>query len=129
VHENLFNFYNLFTMPRRRRPDIGPRNQSNVRRGTSLSNCTDEQRAIGNDNSFIGISELRYRMTENRSLDRMLKDLCDNHNNFGGAIILKVRCFSSDSSDYSPINCCGRTKRMDKIMKLVAARKDTLIDN
>jgi hypothetical protein len=45
-------------MPRRRRGDIGRRSQSNVRRATS------------NENSRIGMSELRLRVTDNEA-DRL----------------------------------------------------------
>jgi hypothetical protein len=57
-------------MPRRRRGDIGRRSQSNVRRATSRANHADEQRAADNENSRIGLSELRLRVTDNEA-DRL----------------------------------------------------------
>lgn len=55
----------FITMPRRGRGDIGRRSQSNARRATSRANRTDDQRATDNENSRIGMSELRSRATEN----------------------------------------------------------------
>ena len=52
-------------MPRRRRPDLGRRSQSNVRIDTSRANRTDGQRETDNENSRIGMSELRSRVSEN----------------------------------------------------------------
>lgn len=40
-------------MPRRRRPDLGRRSQSNVRRATSRANRTDDQ--IDQENSHIAL--------------------------------------------------------------------------
>ncbi|KAG8265395.1 hypothetical protein J6590_095677 [Homalodisca vitripennis] len=40
-------------MPRRKRPNIGRRSRSNVRRATSRANCTDDQQETDNDNSRI----------------------------------------------------------------------------
>jgi hypothetical protein len=55
----------LFTIPRRRWPDLGCRSQSNLQRTTSCVNRTDEQRDIEYDNSRIGKSELHSRVIEN----------------------------------------------------------------
>ena len=98
-------------MPRRRRPDLGPRRQSNVQRATSCVNRTDEQQDIENDNSRIGMLELRHRMAENRSLealDRTLKDLCDNQNIFGGELILLSHDFHQlfQSTVADELNTC-----------------------
>ena len=59
-------------MPRRRRSEnLGRRSQSNVQRASSRANRTDDQRATGNENSRIGMSELRSKITENeRQVDR-----------------------------------------------------------
>lgn len=53
-------------MPRRRTANIGRRSQSNVRRATSRANRTNDQRATDNDNSRIGMSELRLRQQRAR---------------------------------------------------------------
>lgn len=52
-------------MPRRRRPDLGRRSQSNVQRHTSRANRTDDQRERDNENNRIRMSELRSRVSEN----------------------------------------------------------------
>jgi hypothetical protein len=52
-------------MGSRRRPDLGHRRQSNVRRAMSRANCTDEQQDTDNADSRIGMSELCSRMIEN----------------------------------------------------------------
>lgn len=52
-------------MPRRRRPDLGRRSQSNVRRATLRANRTDVQQETDNANSRIGMPELRSRVTGN----------------------------------------------------------------
>lgn len=52
-------------MPRKKRADLGRRSHSNVRRAISRANRTDAQRAIDNDNSRVGMSELRLRNTDN----------------------------------------------------------------
>ncbi|PSN52465.1 hypothetical protein C0J52_15001 [Blattella germanica] len=52
-------------MPRRRRPDLGRRSQSNVQRHTSRANGTDDQRERDNENNRIRRSELRSRVSEN----------------------------------------------------------------
>ena len=39
-----------------------------MRRATSRANRTDEKRDIENYNSRIGMSELRYKMAENKSM-------------------------------------------------------------
>lgn len=52
------------TMPKRGRANIGRRSQSNARRSTSRANRTDDQRATDNENSRIGMSQLRSRATE-----------------------------------------------------------------
>ena len=82
-------------MPRSRRPGLGRRSQSNVRRATLRANSTAELRDIQNDNSRIGMSELRYRKTNIslEALDGTLTYLCDNQNIFGGAMILLPRDF------------------------------------
>jgi hypothetical protein len=49
---------------------MGRRSQSNVRRATSRGNHADEQRAADNENSRIGMSELRLRVTDNEA-DRL----------------------------------------------------------
>lgn len=49
-------------MPRRKRPNIGRRSQSNVRRATSRANRTDDQRETDNDNSRTGMADLRSRV-------------------------------------------------------------------
>jgi len=46
-------------MPRRKRPDVGRRSQSNVRRTTSCANRIDNQRETDQENSRITMSELR----------------------------------------------------------------------
>ena len=51
-------------MPRRRRPDLGRRSQSNVQRHTSRANRTDDQRERDNENNRIRMSELRSRVSE-----------------------------------------------------------------
>ncbi|XP_063931152.1 uncharacterized protein LOC135143203 [Zophobas morio] len=51
-------------MPRRRRPDLGRRSQSNVRRATSRANRTDDQRETDQENSLIAMSELRYLVSD-----------------------------------------------------------------
>ena len=98
-------------MPRSRRPGLGRRSQSNVRRATLRANSTAELRDIQNDNSRIGMSELRYKMTENRSLeplDRTLKDHCDNQNIFGGELILLSHDFHQlfQSTVADELNTC-----------------------
>ncbi|GBP68487.1 hypothetical protein EVAR_52648_1 [Eumeta japonica] len=57
-------------MPRRRRPDLGRRSQSNVRRATSRANRTDDQRETDQENSRIAMSELRYLFSDNE-VDRL----------------------------------------------------------
>lgn len=58
-------------MPRKKRADLGRRSRSNVRRATSRANRTDDQRAIDNANSRVGMSELRSRMTDDeRQINR-----------------------------------------------------------
>ena len=52
-------------MPRRRRPDLGRRSQSNVRRATSRANRTDDQRQTDQENSRIAMSELRSSVSDN----------------------------------------------------------------
>lgn len=57
-------------MPRRRRPDLGRRSQSNVRRATSRANRTDDQRETDQENSRIAMSELRSLVSDNE-VDRL----------------------------------------------------------
>ena len=52
-------------MPRKRRPNLSRRSQSNVRRVTPRTNRIDEQRDIEYDSSRIDMSELHYRVIEN----------------------------------------------------------------
>lgn len=52
-------------MPRRRRPNVGRRSQSNVRRATSRANRTDDQRQRDQENSRIAMSELRSLVSDN----------------------------------------------------------------
>lgn len=54
----------FITMPRRR-AIIGRRSQTNAWRATSRENRTDDQREMDNENSRLGMSELRSRATEN----------------------------------------------------------------
>ncbi|KAG8328731.1 hypothetical protein J6590_102875 [Homalodisca vitripennis] len=56
----------LLTMPRRKRPNIGRRSRSNVRRDTSRANRTDDQQETDNYNSrIIGMAHLRSTVTQN----------------------------------------------------------------
>ncbi|XP_015175981.1 PREDICTED: uncharacterized protein LOC107066151 [Polistes dominula] len=57
-------------MPRRRRPDLGRRSQSNVRRATSHANRTDDQKETDQENSRIALSKLRYLVSDNE-VDRL----------------------------------------------------------
>ena len=52
-------------MPRRRRPDIGCRSQSNMRRATSRANRTYDQRDTDQENRRIAMSELRSLVSDN----------------------------------------------------------------
>ena len=45
-------------MPRRRRPGLGRRRQSNVRRAMLRVNRTNEQQDTENDNTRIGMPEI-----------------------------------------------------------------------
>ena len=54
-------------MSRRRRPDLGCRRQSNVRRAMRRANHIDEQQDTENDNSRIAMSELCSRVIENEA--------------------------------------------------------------
>ena len=63
AQEILFNFIPSYLQSRGE--DVCRRSFSNVRRTTSRVNHTDGLRDIQNDNTRIGMSELRYRMTEN----------------------------------------------------------------
>ncbi|KAG8308825.1 hypothetical protein J6590_100388 [Homalodisca vitripennis] len=54
----------LLTMPRRKRPNIGRRSRSNVRRATSRANRTDDQQETDNDNSRIGMAHLRSTVNQ-----------------------------------------------------------------
>ncbi|KAG8242707.1 hypothetical protein J6590_059951 [Homalodisca vitripennis] len=55
----------LLTTPRRKRPNIGRRSRSNVRRATSRANRTDDQQETDNDNSRIGMAHLRSTVNQN----------------------------------------------------------------
>ncbi|KAG8285525.1 hypothetical protein J6590_068907 [Homalodisca vitripennis] len=55
----------LLTMPTRKRPNIGRRSRSNVRRATSRANRTDDQQETDNDNSRIGMAHLRSTVNQN----------------------------------------------------------------
>uniref|UniRef100_A0A1B6HEE6 Uncharacterized protein n=2 Tax=Homalodisca liturata TaxID=320908 RepID=A0A1B6HEE6_9HEMI len=55
----------MLTMPRRKRPNIGRRSRSNVRRATSRANRTDDQQETDNDNSRIGMAHLRSTVNQN----------------------------------------------------------------
>ncbi|KAF7273021.1 hypothetical protein GWI33_014215 [Rhynchophorus ferrugineus] len=57
-------------MPRRRRPDLGRRSQSNVRRATSRTNRTDDQRETDQENCRVAMSELRSLESDNE-VDRL----------------------------------------------------------
>ncbi|KAG8246522.1 hypothetical protein J6590_094264 [Homalodisca vitripennis] len=52
-------------MPRRKRPNIGRRSRSNVRRATSRANRTDDRQETDNDNSRIGMAHLRSTVNQN----------------------------------------------------------------
>ena len=57
-------------MLRRRRPDIGRRNLTNVRGAISRANRTDDQSEADQENSRIAMSELRSLVSDNE-VDRL----------------------------------------------------------
>ena len=67
-------------MPRRRRPDLGRRRQSNVRLAMSRANRTDEQQNTKKFNSRIGMSELCSRVIENGKFNEFVHIKHNNSN-------------------------------------------------
>ncbi|KAG8269771.1 hypothetical protein J6590_100330 [Homalodisca vitripennis] len=65
-------------MPRRKRPNVGRRSRSNVRRATSRANRTDDQQDTENDNSRIDKERVRahrsqHQLAREKEIDRFRK--------------------------------------------------------
>ncbi|KAG8289495.1 Protein Dok-7, partial [Homalodisca vitripennis] len=58
-------FHGTYPSSGRKRPNIGRRSRSNVRRATSRANRTDDQQETDNDNSRIGMAHLRSTVNQN----------------------------------------------------------------